>query len=298
MGNVSEYLQRKFCNKLKKTTIKNKDINDSSIKFEDNILKIDFFCPICGNRYPEIPEILKFDSVNSTIVFRCLKRDKTFERKLENYKEEINAQINNKCGRDEKCLANGDERGKDCEKYCLNCQCFLCDTCSNEIDRGNIAKTVSKKDSNLCCSSCFCPCSSTENKNDTKIHYHVKDEEMNVICPSHGLVTSIPCDDCQKNCCPKCFDKKHKWHKKGNLSYSDINKARDKIIKKDEKLLKMKEFYDMVRSAAESDENIYKKNLKNVADCINEENNRNKYETDLAIYKIKQIKQNEQNEQN
>ena len=60
----------------------------------------------------------------------------------------------------------------------------------------------------------------------------------------------------------------------------------------------MKEFYDMVRSAAESDENIYKKNLKNVADCINEENNRNKYETDLAIYKIKQIKQIEQNEQN
>ena len=150
----------------------------------------------------------------------------------------------------------------------------------------------------MCCNSCFCPCSSTKNKNDPKIHFHVKDEEMNVICPSHGLVTSIPCDDCQKNCCPKCFDKKHKWHKKGNLSYSDINEARDKIIKKDEKLLKMKEFYDMVRSAAESDENIYKKNLKNVADCINEENNRNKYETDLAIYKIKQIKQIEQNEQN
>ena len=105
------------------------------------------------------------------------------------------------------------------------------------------------------------------------------------------MKTNIPCDDCQKNCCPKWFKDYHKWHKEGNINKTKINKARKIIEEKDEKLLKMKEFYEMVKSAAESNENIYKKNLKTVADCIAKENNRNKYETDLAIYKIKQEKQ-------
>ena len=285
MGNFLSSLIPCSKNKLPKSTKKEQDINDTSIQFKDSILDIDFFCPICGvSKSLEIPEIINFHSENGKIVFRCPKRDKEFPLKLKKYHEDITTNIDGKCDCDK----------INCKKYCLECHKFLCEDClSKEKTKAEIiAKEISTNELNSCCN-CFC-CSqnSTENKQEKGIHYLVEVNNISVICPKHGLKTNIPCDDCQKNCCPKCFKDYHKWHKEGNINKTKINKARKIIEEKDEKLLKMKEFYEMVKSAAESNENIYKKNLKTVADCIEKENNRNKYETDLAIYKIKQEKKN------
>jgi len=298
MGNFLSSLIPCSKNKLPKSTIEEQNINDSSIKFKDTILDIDFFCPICGvGKSLEIPEILNFHSENGKIVFRCPKRDKEYPKELKGYQEEITGHIKRICGNYEKNKNNkctGVEIDiNNCKKYCLECHKFLCQQCvmNEKINKEIIAKEISTNELNSCCNCLCCSKSSQENKKEEGIHYLVDADNISVICHLHGLKTNIPCDDCQKNCCPKCFRDYHKWHKEGNINNTKIKEARDIIIKKDEKLLKMKEFYEMVKSAAENNENIYKKNLKTVADCIAKENNRNKYETDLAIYKIKQEKQ-------
>ena len=286
------------CSKNKHNESKNKDNetkDSTAAQFNDTILDIDFFCPICGvSKSLEVPEILNFHSENGKIVFRCPKRDIEYPQELKEYHKEITEKIKRICGNYENKKCTGIKKDiNNCKKYCLECHKFLCDQCvtNEKNDKEIITKEISTNELNSCCN-CFC-CSqnSTENKQEKGIHYLVEVNNISVICPKHGLKTNIPCDDCQKNCCPKCFKDYHKWHKEGNINKTKINKARKIIEEKDEKLLKMKEFYEMVKSAAESNENIYKKNLKTVADCIAKENNRNKYETDLAIYKIKQEKQ-------
>ena len=54
----------------------------------------------------------------------------------------------------------------------------------------------------------------------------------------------------------------------------------------------MKQFYDMIKLSYESNQNngAYKNNLVKVAKCIKNEKGRNKYDIDLAIYRIEQIK--------
>ena len=56
----------------------------------------------------------------------------------------------------------------------------------------------------------------------------------------------------------------------------------------------MKQFYDMIKLSYESNQNneAYKNNLVKVAKCINSEKERNKYDVDLAIYRIGQINKN------
>ena len=295
------------CSKNKHNESKNKDNetkDSTAAQFNDTILDIDFFCPICGvSKSLEVPEILNFHSENGKIVFRCPKRDKEYPKELKGYQEKITGYIKTKCGNHENNENNenngNNENNKEekdinnCKKYCLECHKFLCQQCvrNEKINKEIIAKEISTNELNSCCNCFCCSQSSQEKKKEEGIHYIVDADNISVICPQHGLKTNIPCDDCQKNCCPKCFKDYHKWHKEGNINKTKINKARKIIEEKDKKLLKMKEFYEMVKSAAESNENIYKKNLKTVADCIAKENNRNKYETDLAIYKIKQEKQ-------
>ena len=129
-------------------------------------------------------------------------------------------------------------------------------------------------------------------KEKQEIHHHVDINEMSIICPLHGLKTDIPCLDCEKNCCKECFDKYHKWHNKRDINSKEINDARIKIIIKDDKLFSMKQFYDMIKLSYESNQNngAYKNNLVKVAKCIKNEKGRNKYDIDLAIYRIEQIK--------
>ena len=62
----------------------------------------------------------------------------------------------------------------------------------------------------------------------------------------------------------------------------------------------MIKFYELVNSAYESNHsnNIYKKNVNNVAESIKREEKRDNYDIDLALYKLRKIrKQNEKEKQ-
>ena len=97
--------------------------------------------------------------------------------------------------------------------------------------------------------------------------------------------------------CEECFDKFHNFHKKEDIEESKIKKAKKEINEKNQKLTKLKEFYEMIRLAYESDKEnpIYRKNIINVGNSAKIEKGRNKYDKDLAIYKLEQIKKNLEN---
>lgn len=292
MGTFCGGLKSLFCKeKINNHKIKDEQLDESSLKFENTILSNDFFCSKCGDHFHEIPEILKIHSESGKILFRCLKRDKEYEDDLHKYYDEITNM--GKCG---KC-GEGNNDNRTLEYYCLKCRCFLCGSCKNKHKN---KKIISNEELNSIWNSCLCLQCSSEEEEKNLIHYIVKINEMSTICHLHGLKTDIPCLDCQKNCCQKCFDKYHKWHRKRNITDKKINDARKKIIDKDDKLLKMKQFYEMVKLAAESNpnNNIYKKNLIKVAKCIEKEKNREKYDADLAIYRLEQINKKDNKKKN
>ena len=88
------------------------------------------------------------------------------------------------------------------------------------------------------------------------------------ICSKHDKVENILCKDCEKNVCSKCFDTFHKWHEK--FENSDINKAKDIIIKKNEQLIKFIELFDLMKNVYQKDKDrdLYKSNINFVATLI------------------------------
>ena len=102
--------------------------------------------------------------------------------------------------------------------------------------------------------------------------------------------------DCENNICEECSDTFHKKHSilksEKIFEKSEIDKARNIIIKKNIKLNKLKEFYEMIRVSYEAnpDNDIYKNNMINVANYIEKEKKRSQFAIDLAIYRMKQMK--------
>ena len=292
MGNVLSFLLPCLSkNKnIPKSNLTESQLQDSSINFNGTILESDFFCPLCGNQSHEIPEILKICSDNGKILLRCPKREIEYEDDLKKYFDKITLEIDKTCGN---CPENNKKPG---EMYCLKCGRFLCDMCLKDDkikETKNIEKIAGNKSDNQNCL-CLQRLTQEKQKENQEIHYHVDINDMSVLCPLHGLKTDIPCLDCEKNCCKECFDKYHKWHTKRDINSKEINDARIKIIIKDDKLFSMKQFYDMIKLSYESNQNneAYKNNLVKVAKCINSEKERNKYDVDLAIYRIGQINKN------
>ena len=97
------------------------------------------------------------------------------------------------------------------------------------------------------------------------------------ICSKHDKVENILCKDCEKNVCSKCFDIFHKWHEK--LENSDINKAKDIIIKKNEQLIKFIELFDLMKNVYQKDKDryLYKYNINTVAKLIKNKKGINYY---------------------
>ena len=145
--------------------------------------------------------------------------------------------------------------------YCIKCKDYICSECLSKNPKDH---------------SKFC----------------VPFNKLGNTCLVHNEEEDIICEDCLKNVCDKCFDNFHKKHKKFKFEKSDIKKARSEIYDKNLKLLKLKEFYDMVQLASESDPDnaLYRKNLKNVANFIEKEKRRDKFDIDLAIYRSEQMK--------
>ena len=99
MGNVLSYLLSCLSkNKnIPLSRIYYSELEDDSFKFKGKILESDFFCPLCGNQSPEIPEILKICSDNGKVLLRCPKRDIEYEDDLKKYFENITLEIDKTC---------------------------------------------------------------------------------------------------------------------------------------------------------------------------------------------------------
>ncbi len=158
----------------------------------------------------------------------------------------------------------------------------------------NSIKAVSTIDciqcNNYLCSECLL----SYNHPEYHINSCIRINELGNTCLTHEKKTSISCESCQKTVCEECFDKFHNFHKKEDIEESKIKKAKKEINEKNQKLTKLKEFYEMIRLAYESDKEnpIYRKNIINVGNSAKKEKGRNKFDKDLAIYKLEQIKKN------
>ena len=121
-------------------------------------------------------------------------------------------------------------------------------------------------------------------------------EKIDSICLNHNKEIAFYCKDCEKNICKTCENYLHEKHDiEKIIDQSRIDKAKKEICKKNIKLLKLKEFFKIVRIANKLNPNniIYQNNVTNLANCIKKEKNRNEYDMDLAIKQIKNANNNQ-----
>ena len=128
--------------------------------------------------------------------------------------------------------------------------------------------------------------------NNRNRYNFIKIKDLPYFCRRHNKKLTIYCSDCEKNLCEICYKEFHKSHDKAKITKNEITEARNIITKKMIDLQKMKEFYEMIKSAYERNmnNNIYKKNLINVGESVIKERERDEYDIGLAFYKIKQLK--------
>ena len=281
MGNVIDKIFPCFRDdKVKIAKVDAKELKEVSIDLGESTNN-EFYCTECDN-VQEIPEILTIHSDSSTIGLRCQKREKNYFPKLDVYCRKIEGNIKKNCS------ING--CSKPANFYCLGCMKFLC----AEHSEKNVEDH--KPEQNIYDGICYCLCSclpSFDENKKRKMHISVLKDEITSICSTHGLKTKECCQECQKYVCKICKDKYHKRHNINNpISAEKMKDAKEKIIKKGHKLLSMIKFYRMIISAYEKDKDdiTYQKNLVNVAASIKREQNRDKNDIDLAIYRLNQIK--------
>ena len=214
------------------------------------------------NKYKNIgyfPQILKIHSDNDKIF---LKTEINEYRSLDiqTYLDIIKS--NDIKDSNELCKdINKDKNELDELDYCLKCKKYICKKCLYENHNTHKEKCI--------------PLFKSEN-----------------ICSIHNKEANINCKECEKNVCSKCFDDYHKFHKKFEFKKSDINNARNIIIEKIKTLEKMMEFYELIQSAYEKDNDnyLFRNNYKKIQELIEKEKNRDDFDKDLAIYRIEQLK--------
>ena len=222
----------------------------------ENEFKNNNFFPICLNdSYHPLNfdvEVLKIN-FKSEITLKCKGQPNNIS--LKEYFEKIKDIKMRKCQN----LHYNEE--KEAEFYCLKTGQYFCQNCYNILIRTNFNK------SNF---------------------INIKD--LPNFCLRHNKKLTIYCSDCEKNLCEICYKEFHDSHDKAKIEKNEITKARNIIKEKMINLQKMKELYEMIKSAYECHMNniIYKKNLINVQSLIKEEM-RDEYDKDLVFYRIKQL---------
>jgi len=259
----------------------NNNISTNSFKEFMNISKGEFYCPDCSkgsNETPEIAEILKIHSDSGKIDILCPKNQKVKPLTMEEYVKELKENNINKCG-GENC-PNQNEEQKEVE-YCTKCKKILCNACSIRDLRNSQGQII--------CQNCYCCLNREQNE---KLHFHIKQKEFGSTCQNHKLKTDECCKECERYVCKICLKEFHQRHNKGKIREIDIQKAKKIILEKDKQLEKMKQFYELVQKTYEENNqnNIYKKNINNVADCIKREEKRKNYDIELALYKLRKMK--------
>lgn len=300
MGNYINYFIPclKNRNRFNTKKIDEGDLNDDDINLK-TITQNEFYCPECEG-YEEISEVLKIHSDNGKIELKCPKKKNEFNLSLKDYCEKVKERVEQKCY---KC------QNKNADVLCLGCKNYYCAKCGDNHIKNNSKKRKERQmnifikfiQSLACIQWLINKCL------DKDEHKLILIKEITSTCVNHKLSTTECCMDCRKNVCKECLEK-HKWHEKKKFHFSwegiknmisctsmhdnQILKARTIIYEKGQKLLKMKEFYDIIKSAyvAHSDKKIYKENLDKVSECIKNEKERSNEDTDLAIYRLLQIK--------
>ena len=236
------------------------DDEESKLLIDKEILQNENFEPSndlndCFLSNKNIPEILKIYSDTEHIELK-FNDDQYKYLTLKEYLETIKSEKNKY-----PCMFCKNKEIK--INYCIKCKDYICSECLSHYNH--------PKDHLKCC---------------------IPFNKLGNTCLVHNEEEDIICEECLKSVCDKCFDNFHRRHKKFKFEKSDIKKARNEIYNKNLKLLKLKEFYDMVQLASESDPDnaLYRKNLKNVANFIEKEKNRDKFDIDLAIYRTEQMK--------
>ena len=318
MGNYIKYIIPCLKNKNRFNT---KKIDEGQLDENDSfeIKKItndEFYCPECDGD-DDISEILKIHSDNGKIEFKCIKRDETFDISFKEYCEKAKQKTKKKCY---DCIKKQLPEPKVAEKLCLGCGNHYCPTCGeNHTDTKN-----NEKPKNIFIKFirylAYIPClyKICRDKDEHKL---ISIKEISSYCLQHKLPTTEICKLCEKNVCDECLKIYHKWHDKIKIDFSlkgitnmitnmltcsssyeeEILEARKIIYEKGQKLLKMNEFYKMVKSASVNENNnkTYKDNLTIVSKCIENENKRDNKEIDLIFYKLEQMKNNpDQNNSN
>ena len=323
MGNYIKYFFPclKCRNRFNTQKVDEGNLDNDDIKIKD-VTKNEFYCPYCEGD-EEISEILKIHSDNGKIEFKCLKLKKEFEFSFEEYCDKAKQRIEKKC---DTCISNQVPEPKTANQLCLGCWKYYCTLHGKEHIDGKNRENDQEQKSILTkfiqCSKyvlSYIPCL-TNMLRDKDEHKLIYIRQISSYCPLHKLETSEICLDCEKNVCEMCLKSYHKWHKKFKIDLScknitniitnivscsslydeEILEARKIIYDKGQKLLKMKEFYEMVKSASDSDKSIktYKDNLTMVSKCIEREKKRDSKVTDLVFYKLEQMKNKDNNPNN
>ena len=308
MGNYIKYFLP--CLKCRKSFNTKKvdegNLDDDDIKIK-TITKNEFYCLECeGNE--ELCEILKIHSDNGKIELRCPKKNKEFDISFEEYCDKAKQRIEKKC---EACAQDA----QIAKHFCLGCEKYFCKICGIEhINFKNKEKKEKEKSllikiiHFLIYILSYIPCL-TNILRDKNEHKLILIRQILSYCLEHKLQTSEICLLCEKNVCRECLILYHKWHNRFKLDLSckgitnmilscsspneeKILQARKTIYDKGQKLLKMKEFYEMIKSTYNKNKNIkiYKDNLKIVSKCIENEKKRDNKEADLVFYKLEQMR--------
>ena len=170
---------------------------------------------------------------------------------------------------------------------------ILIDFLKNTLNESIIELENRNEDSqrNYCCDCRKYLCGEHKLIHAGKNHLIKKRSEISSFCLKHKKETDKYCNTCEEYFCKECFSDGHKKRHDDNSKelIEEFEKAKKSILKKDQKLLKMKQFYEKVKSACKSNNNtLYYQNLLNVIKSIESESEKNieeQFYYELAIYK-------------
>ena len=252
---IKRFFQKLFCRckvckvpPLVATNIPQEDlISEAEIKKLKKVPDDQFTCHKCGI----VPEILEIHSDTGNLTLNCNKhgiKPISTRKYLYSLRKSSFSYLKLKCAN-----CNAEPSGKETKmQFCVLCRKPLCKTCCDTNHEEHRNSLISIREINNTC----------------RIHKNEK--------------TELYCLDCEEIICE--YDMIHSDHRVIDTfnKQKEVNKYREIIIKKNQKLFSMRDFYKLVLQSGN------KLDKEKVSESIKKEKNRNEYDVDLAIYYLKQ----------
>ena len=254
---IKRFFQKLFCrcksckaHPFVATDIPEEDlISKAEIKKFKRVPNDQFTCNKCGI----VPEILEMHSDTGNLTLNCNKhgiKPISSTKYLNSLRKSNFTYLKLKCA-NVKC--NSKPSGRETQmQFCVSCRKPYCKKC--------------------------CDTTHEEHRN-----YLISIGEINNTCRIHkNEKAELYCLDCEEIICE--YDMIHSDHRIIDTfnKQKEVNKYREIIIKKNQKLFSMRDFYSIVLQHGNGvDKSI-------VSESIKKEKNRNKYDVDLAVYYLEQ----------